>query len=205
VVTPGFGADAADLLALDGTVSADVIASVANDAAQLPTGSAVIVDDFHPVAAGVSADMTDLVERWPAQTAQLLLASRSDPPLRLHRLRMAGQLCELRNRDLYFTLAESHDVLANFGVKVGASDLAQLHERSEGWPAVLQMAALSLRGTADPGRVARALEIRGHALAEYFIAEVLDQQPLEVAQFMLDTSILDELNVGRSAYWLACT
>ena len=62
------------------------------------------------------------------------------------------------------------------------------------------MAALSLRGTADPGRVARALEIRGHALAEYFIAEVLDQQPLEVAQFMLDTSFLDELNVGRSAY-----
>ena len=199
VVTPGFGADAADLLALDGTVSADVIASVANDAAQLPTGSAVIVDDFHTVAAGVSADMADLVERWPAQTAQLLLASRSDPPLRLHRLRMAGQLCELRNRDLYFTLAESHDLLANFGVKVGASDLAQLHKRSEGWPAVLQMAALSLRGTADPGRVARALEIRGPALAEYFIAEVLDQQPLEVAQFMLDTSILDELTAGVCA------
>jgi len=199
MVTPGFGADAADLLALDGTVSADVIASIANDAAQLPTGSAVIVDDFHTVAAGVSADMADLVERWPAQTAQLVLASRSDPPLRLHRLRMAGQLCELRNRDLYFTLAESHDLLANFGVKVGAHDLAQLHERSEGWPAVLQMVALSLRGTADPGRVARALEIRGHTIAEYFIAEILDQQPPEVAQFMLDTSVLDELTAGVCA------
>ena len=62
--------------------------------------------------------------------------------------------------------------------------------RSEGWPAVLQMAALSLRGTTDPARLARVLEVRGHAIAAYFISEVLDQQPPEMAQFMLDTSIL---------------
>ena len=61
--------------------------------------------------------MTDLVERWPAETAQLVLASRFDPPLRLHRLRMSGELCELRDRDLYFSLAESRDLLANFGVR----------------------------------------------------------------------------------------
>jgi hypothetical protein len=108
VVAPGFGADAADLLALDDTISADVTASIANDAAKLPTGSAIIVDDFHVAAAAVSGDMADLVERWPVQAAQLVLASRGNPPLRLHRLRMAGQLCELRDRDLYFTLAESH-------------------------------------------------------------------------------------------------
>ena len=64
--------------------------------------------------------MTDLVERWPAGTAQLVLASRADPPLRLHRLRMSGELCELRDRDLYFSLAESGDLLANFGVQVAA-------------------------------------------------------------------------------------
>jgi LuxR family maltose regulon positive regulatory protein len=196
VVVPGFGADAADLLALDGAVSADVLASVANDAAQLPTGAAIIVDDFHVAAAAVSRDMADLVERWPTQTAQLVLASRSDPPLRLHRLRMTGELCELRDRDLYFTLAESSDLLANFGVEVGAGDLALLHEQSEGWPAALQMAALSLRGTTDPARVARALEVRSHVIAEYFIAEILDQQPPEVAQFMLDTSVLGELTAG---------
>jgi LuxR family transcriptional regulator, maltose regulon positive regulatory protein len=199
VVAPGLGADAADLLALNGTVSADVIASVANDAAQLPTGSAIIVDDFHAVAAGVSGAMADLVERWPIQTAQLVLASRSDPPLRLHRLRMAGQLCELRDRDLYFTLVESRELLANFGVEVGTGDLARLHERSEGWPAALQIVALSLRGTTDPVRVARALEIRSHAIADFFIAEVLDQQPPEVTHFMLDTSVLDELTAGACA------
>src|SRR5271165_3015067 len=137
-VAPGFGADAADLLAMDGAVSADVTASIANDAARLPAGSAIVVDDFH-AAATVAKHMTDLVERWPAQTTQLVLASRVDPPLRLHRLRIADELCELRDRDLYFSLAESGDLLANFGVEVGADQLALLHQRSEGWAAALQM------------------------------------------------------------------
>src|SRR5207247_6782003 len=75
-LAPGFGADAADLLAMDGAMSADVTASIANDAAGLPAGSAVIVDDFQAAAATVSRDMSDLVERWPAETAQLVLAGR---------------------------------------------------------------------------------------------------------------------------------
>lgn len=116
VVAPWFGADAADLLAMDNTVSADVIASIANDAAKLPAGSALIVDDFHTAVAAVAGGMTDLVDRWPAGTAQLVLASRVDPPLRLHRLRMTGELCELRDRDLYFSMTESRDLLAGFGV-----------------------------------------------------------------------------------------
>ena len=198
-IAPGFGADAADLLAMDNTMSADVIASIANDAAKLPAGSAIIVDDFHSAAAAVARDMTDLVERWPAETAQLLLASRSDPPLRLHRLRMSGELCELRTRDLFFSLAESHDLLANFGAEVADAELGLLHERSEGWAAALQMAALSLRSTGDSARLTRATEVRGPAIAEYFMSEVLDQQPAEVARFMLDSSILDELTPGACA------
>ena len=189
-IEPGFGADAADLLAMDRTMSADVSASVANDAARLPAGSAIIVDDFHYAAAAVARDMTDLVERWPAETVQLVLAARSDPPLRQHRLRMSGQLCEIRDRALYMSLGESRDLLANFGVEISGSDLALLHERTEGWPAALQMAALSLRSTRDPAQVARALEVRGPTIAEYFVSEVLEQQPPEVVQFMLDTSIL---------------
>jgi LuxR family transcriptional regulator, maltose regulon positive regulatory protein len=190
VIEPGFGADAAELLTMDRTMSADVAASVANDAAKLPAGSAVIVDDFHFAAAAVALDMTNLVEHWPAETVQLVLAGRYDPPLRQHRLRMSGQLHEIRDRDLYFSLTEAHDLLANFGVHISDADLALLHQRSEGWPAVLQMAALSLRGTTDPARLARVLEVGGHAVADYFVSEVLEQQPPELAQFMLDTSIL---------------
>jgi LuxR family maltose regulon positive regulatory protein len=195
----GFGADAADLLAMDGAVSPDVTASIANDAAKLPAGTAIVVDDFHYAAPAVSGTMTDLVERWPAGAAQLVLASRIDPALRLHRLRMAGELCELRDRDLHFSLAESRDFLANFGVEIAADDAALLHQRSEGWAAALQMAALSLRGVTDPARAGRALEVRSHEIAEYFTAEVLDQQPPEVARFMLDTSILGELTADACA------
>ncbi len=189
-IDPGFGADAADLLAMDRRMSADVAASVANDAAKLPPGSAVIVDDFHFAAAAVAPDMTDLVEHWPAKIVQLVLVGRSDPPLRQHRLRITGQLNEIRDRDLYFSLPESRNLLAKFGVQVSDADLALLHHRSEGWPAALQMAALSLQGTTDPARLARVLEVGGHAVADYFVSEVLEQQQPELAQFMLDTSIL---------------
>jgi LuxR family transcriptional regulator, maltose regulon positive regulatory protein len=190
VIEPRFGADAADLLAMDRRMSADVTASVANDAAELPAGSAVIVDDYHLAAAAVAPEMADLVERWPDEKVQLVLAGRFDPPLRQHRLRMSGQLNELRDRDLYFSRTESRGLLEKFGVQISEPDLELLHQRSEGWPAVLQMVALSLRGSTDPARRARALEVRGYALADYFISEVLEQQPPELAKFMLDTSIL---------------
>ncbi len=196
---PGFGADAADLLAMDGVASPDVIASIANDAAKLPAGAALIVDDFQTAAHAVGGTMTDLVERWPAEGAKLVLASRSDPPLRLHRLRMTDELCEIRDCDLRFSLEESSELLANFGVQIDPADLAPLHERCEGWAAAIQMAALSLRGTPDPAQTARALDVHRHALAEYFIDEVLEQQPPELVQFMLDTSVLEELTADACA------
>ena len=199
VVEPEFGADAADLLAMDSVMSADVTASIANDAAKLPAGSAIIVDDFHNAASAVRGHMTDLVERWPAKTVQLVLASRVDPPLRLHRLRLSGELCEVRDRDLYLSLAESRDLLANFGVQVAAGELALLHKRSEGWAAAVQMAALALRGARDPAQAARALDVSSHAIAEYFIGEVLEQQPPEVARFVLDASVLEELTAEACA------
>jgi LuxR family transcriptional regulator, maltose regulon positive regulatory protein len=197
-VAPGFGADAAELLAMDGAMSADVTASIANDAARLPAGSVIVVDDFHAAAAAAKS-MTDLVERWPARTAQLVLAGRVDPPVRLHRLRMSGELCELRDSDLCLSLAESGTLLENFGVRVAPGELAFLHGRSEGWVAALQMAALTLRTAKDPAQIARALDVRSHAIAEYFIGEVLEQQPPDVAGFMLETSVLDELTADACA------
>jgi LuxR family maltose regulon positive regulatory protein len=198
IAVPGFGAEAGELLAMDGAMSADAIASMADEAAKLPAGSAIVVDDFHAATAAAAA-MTDLIERWPAETAQLVLASRVDQPLRLHRLRLSGEVRELRDRDLYLSLAESRDLLANFGVQVADADLALLHRRTEGWAAALQMAALTLRGTEDPAQVARALDAHGHTIAEYFVGEVLERQSAEVAQFMLATSVLDELTAEACA------
>jgi len=195
---PAFGADAAALLAMN-AMPADVTASIANDAAKLPAGSAIVVDDFHHAEPAVSRAMTDLVEHWPAETVQLVLSTRVDPSLRLHRLRMLGEMCELRDQDLYFSRTETRDLLANFGVQVSAAELTLLHERSEGWAAALQMAALTLRDARDPAGAIRAIGAGGHAIAEYFVSEVLDQQPPDVAEFMLDTSVLDELTAD------ACT
>ena len=199
-IEPGFGADAADLLAMDGAMSADVTASIANDAARLPTGSAVIVDDFHTAASAVSGDMADLVERWPAQTAQLVLASRSRPAAAAAPAADGGGAVRAaRPRPVLLAGREPVHLLANFDVRVGAGELALLHQSSEGWAAALQMAALSLRGAADPARAARALDVRGHAIAEYFISEVLQSQPPEVTQFMLDTSVLGQLTAEACA------
>src|SRR5215472_3267852 len=198
-VDPAFGADAGELLAMDGVMSADVVASIANDAATLPEGTAIVVDDFHYAAAGAARHMTDLVEHWPDDRVQPVLAQRRVEPGRQHRLRMSGQLCELRDEDLYFSVAESRDLLANFGVQVAPGQLAQLHQASEGWPAAVQMAALSLRGTADPDRITRALDVRSHTIADYFISEVLDTQPPDLVQFMLDTSILGQLTPAACA------
>jgi LuxR family transcriptional regulator, maltose regulon positive regulatory protein len=192
-IDPAFGVDTAQLLAMDEAVSADVIASMANDAAKLPDGSAVIVDDFHKAAPAVSADMADLIERWPPGVVQIVLATRSDPPLALHRLRMSEELCELRDDDLRFSLDQSRLLLANFGVGVEPADLARLHDTSEGWAAALQMAALSIRRANDPGQLARALDLHSYEIPDYFISEVLDRQPADVAQFMLDTSVLCDL------------
>ena len=147
----------------------------------------------------VNAEMTDLAGCWPARTVQLVLSSRVDPPLPLHRLRLIGELCELRDRDLALSLDESRDLLANLGVRVGPAELALLHPCTEGWAAALQMAALSQRGAGDPARVARAVDIRSHPIAEYFISEVLDRQPPEVARFMLDTSALEQLTAEACA------
>jgi LuxR family transcriptional regulator, maltose regulon positive regulatory protein len=191
-IQPGFGADAADLLAMDGRMSADITASLADDAAKLPAGSVVVVDDFH-YASAVARDMIELIERWPAQTAQLVLSGRFDPALRQHRLRMSGELCEIRDRDLYFSVTDSRDLLDNFDVRISDADLALLHQRSEGWAAALQMAALSLRASRDPAQVAQALDVPSETIAAYFTSEVLEQQPPEVARFMLDTSILGTL------------
>jgi LuxR family transcriptional regulator, maltose regulon positive regulatory protein len=89
--------------------------------------------------------------------------------------------------------------LTGFGVQVAAADLELLHRQSEGWAAALQMAALSLRGATDPARAARALDVRSHAIAEYFVSEVLEQQPPAIVRFMLDTSILGELTADACA------
>jgi LuxR family maltose regulon positive regulatory protein len=191
---PKIGEDARQLMSLDGEVSADAIAALADDL-EVPDGTRVLViDDFH-LAGAASADALRWLVEYHPPSLQLVVASRVDPPLRVHRMRAHQNLIELRDGDLSFSVEETRSFLSAFGVRLEEPDLALVHRRSEGWVAGLQMAALSIHGSPDPASAAGRVQLHRYTIADYFLEEVLSRQPPEVADFMLATSVLDELSV----------
>ncbi len=198
---PWIGEDARQLMSLDGVISADAVAALADDL-DAPDGMRVLViDDFHLAGAAGADALRWLVEYHPP-SLQLVVASRVDPPLRVHRMRAHQDLVELRDGDLAFSVEETRSLLAGFGVRLGDPELALVHRRSEGWVAGLQMAALSIHGSPDPATAAGRVQLGRHVVAGYFLEEVLSRQPPEVAEFMLATSVLDELSVAAcTALW----
>ena len=123
-----------------------------------------------------------------------MLATRHDVRLGLHRLRLEGELAEIREPDLRFTVAEAAELFAAAGVELDDPSLAKLHDRTEGWAAGLRLAALSLAGHPDPGRLAAEFSGTERTVAEYLLAEVLDRQPEPVRRLLLRTSILERVN-----------
>jgi LuxR family maltose regulon positive regulatory protein len=198
---PGIGEDARQLMSLDGEVSADAVAALADDL-DAPDGMRVLViDDFH-LAGAASADALRWLVEYHPPSLQLIVASRVDPPLRVHRMRAHQDLLELRDGDLAFSVEETRSLLDGFGVQLDEPELALVHRRSEGWVAGLQMAAISIHGSPDPATAASRVQLGRHAVAGYFLDEVLSHQPPEVADFMLATSVLDELSVPAcTAVW----
>ena len=191
---PSIGEDARQLIGLDGEVSADAVAALADDL-DVPDGVRVLViDDFH-LAGAASADTLRWLVEYHPPSLQLVVASRVDPPLRVHRMRAHQDLVELRDGDLAFSAEETRSLLAGFGVWLDEPELALVHRRSEGWAAGLQMAAISIQGSPDRATAAGRVQLHRHTVADYFLEEVLSHQPPEVAEFMLATSVLDELSV----------
>ena len=191
---PAIGEDAQQLIGLDGDVSADAIAALADDL-DAPDGARVLViDDFH-LAGAASADTLRWLVEYHPPSLQLVVASRVDPPLRVHRMRAHQDLVELRDGDLAFSVEETRSLFAGFGVLLDEPELALVHRRSEGWVAGLQMAAISIQGSPDPATAAGRVQLHRHTVADYFVEEVLSLQRPEVADFMLATSVLDELSV----------
>jgi len=195
---PSIGEDARQLIRLDGEVSADAVAALADDL-DVPDGVRVLViDDFH-LAGAASADTLRWLVEYHPPSLQLVVASRVDPPLRVHRMRAHQDLVELRDGDLAFSADETMSLLAGFGVRLDEPELALVHRRSEGWAVGLQMAAISIQGSPDQATAAGRVRLHRHTVADYFLEEVLSHQPAEVAEFMLATSVLDELSVPACA------
>jgi LuxR family maltose regulon positive regulatory protein len=195
---PDLGEDARQVLGADGAISADTIASLADDVERVGAPLVLVIDDFQLTGGGGVEVLTWLLDYRPGNL-QVVLATRVDPPLRLHRMRANGGLVELRDRDLSFSAEETKRLLAGFGVQLDEPDLEVVQRRSEGWVAGLQMAAIAIQHRPDPKRVVDRVELKRHTVTGYFLDEVLYRQPDAVVRFMLATSILDELSAG------ACT
>ena len=154
----------------------------------------LVVDDLHELDSGEALAWLDLlVARLPARL-RLVLASREEPRLGLHRLRLAGRLTEIRDSDLRFSREETRELLEASGIQVSDRALAQLHERTEGWVAGLRLAAISLAVHPDPERFVSEFSGSERAIAGYLVAEVLNRQSPEVRELLLRTSILDRLS-----------
>ena len=155
----------------------------------------LILDDYHLIdSQAVHASLRFLLEHLPPGL-HLVLASRSDPPLPLARLRASGQLAELRADDLRFTTGEAAALLREaLGADLPDAAVAVLAARTEGWAAGLQLAALSLRGQEDAAGFVAAFGGSHRYVLDYLAGEVLDRQAEEVRGFLLETSVLERLS-----------
>jgi LuxR family transcriptional regulator, maltose regulon positive regulatory protein len=151
----------------------------------------LVVDDMQELGPDALRQLELLIMRAPGGL-RFVLAARHDMRLGLHRLRLEGELAEIREPDLRFTVAEARELFAEAGVDL--PDPAPLVARTEGWAAGLRLAALSLAGHPDPGRLAAEFSGTERTVAEYLLAEVLDRQPEPVRRLLLRTSILERVN-----------
>src|SRR5499425_1548769 len=173
---------------LDGWV---ITERLLTDLAPLDDRVWLVVDDVHELGADALAQLELLILRAPPGL-RFVLATRHDVRLGLHRLRLEGELAEVREPDLRFTVAEAAELFAAAGVDL--PEVAPLVARTEGWAAGLRLAALWLAGHPDPGRLAAEFSGTERTVAEYLLAEVLDRQPEEVRRLLLRTSVLERVN-----------
>jgi LuxR family transcriptional regulator, maltose regulon positive regulatory protein len=151
----------------------------------------LVIDDVHELGSGEARRQLELLVMRVPQELRFVLATRHDLRLGLHRLRLEGELTEIREPDLRFTADEARKLVSAAGVELTEPMLAVLHERTEGWAAGLRLAALSLAGHPDPGRFAEEFSGSERTVAEYLLAEVLDRQSGVARRLLLRTSVLE--------------
>src|SRR5829696_3464755 len=172
-----------------------ILTALLNEITTVPDDFVLVLDDYHVTdAEPVNNALTFLIDHLPPQM-HLVIATREDPHLPLARLRVRGQLTELRAADLRFTLTEAAEFLEGvMSLDLSEEDIAALGERTEGWIAGLQLAALSMRGREDVSGFIRAFAGDNRYIVDYLVEEVLQRQPERIRSFLLQTSILDRLS-----------
>jgi LuxR family maltose regulon positive regulatory protein len=191
---PTIGREATQLAASPNVPPEAVLTHLVNDLECASTDIAVVLDDYQFISnQAVHEAVTFLLDHCP-KTLHLVIAARSDPPLSLARLRARGQLVELRTADLRFTASEATQFLNDtMGLRVGEEAIAVLEDRTEGWIAGLQMAAISMQGREDVAGLIQGFAGTHRFIMDYLLEEVLDREPEDVQAFLLQTSILARL------------
>ena len=190
---PGVAAGAAATLQ-SGQRSVAVVTALINDLTDCPERTVLVLDDYHAIQAPeVHESVAYLIDRAPP-SLHVVIASRSDPPLPLARLRARRQLVEIRAGDLRFTHDEAAAYLnGTMGLGLSDGDVDSLGARTEGWIAALQLAGLSLQGRADADRFIANFAGDDRFVVDYLAEEVLDRQPDAIRTFLLHTAALDRL------------
>jgi LuxR family transcriptional regulator, maltose regulon positive regulatory protein len=172
-----------------------ILTALLNEINTIPDDFVFVLDDYHVIdATAVDDAFAFLMERLPPQM-HLIIATREDPQLPLARLRARGQLGELRASDLRFTSSEAAEFLNEaVGLELSSGEVAALEERTEGWIAGLQLAALSMRGREDISGFIGAFAGDNRYIVDYLVEEVLQRQPERIRSFLLQTSVLDRLS-----------
>ncbi|HTZ27793.1 MAG TPA: hypothetical protein VMC83_27590, partial [Streptosporangiaceae bacterium] len=191
--SPEFRCEAilAELRVQSPDVTGTVLPLLANELALLPAPVVLVLDDYHVIKERSCHDQIAFLLAHLPPSAQVVLVTRVDPPLPLARMRASGEMVEIRARELRFGLDETAALVRSIsGVRLSNADLADLAERTEGWPAGIYLAALSLRGHPSPHEFVRAFTGDNRFIVDFLADEVLGRQPSDVQQFLLQTSIL---------------
>jgi len=168
-----------------------VLPMLANELAAISAPVVLVLDDYHVIKDRRCHEQIAFLLLHLPPTAQLVLITRADPPLPLARLRAAGEMAEVRARELRFTPEEAAELLlAVTGAGLSEPDLSQLMERTEGWPAGVYLAAVSLRGHPSPHAFIRQFTGNNRFIVDFLAEEVLSRQPAEIQEFLARTSVL---------------
>ena len=188
----------ADALAGPGTVVTDLVETtlpmLINDLAELPHRVVLVLDDYHFITNGECHETVGfLIEHLP-ETIHLVISTRSDPPLGLGRLRARGEVNELRTEQLAFSEEVATPLLGErLGLSIGRADIDELLKRTEGWPAGIYLAALSMRDR-DPHAFVSSLRGRSRYIVDLLAEEVLATLSEEERRFMVRTSVLERMS-----------
>jgi LuxR family transcriptional regulator, maltose regulon positive regulatory protein len=190
----GTSGEGEQLAATPGFNQGTIVDRVRSELAEHLDRTYLVIDDLHELTSPEAlTQLTRLLERLPPHV-HAILATRRSLPLRLHKLRLAGDLAEIRTADLRFTQRETREFLEASGIALSEAGVAKLHQRTEGWAAGLRLAAIALAGSPDPERFVAEFSGSNRTVAEYLLAEMLECQPEEVQQLLLRTSLLDRVN-----------